>query len=460
MKLLDGSYGALIDDYLAGRVKPRIIKESKSRVVHRVERDGRAVYIKKFLDSGLRALIRDRAAHEAKVLGRLVDAGVGAAKPVAVGKGILVTAEIANARELGQVLKPSHIRDLARFVRAVHDAGVRDDDLHVGNILVSDQGFHLIDVHQATLKKLSGAERADGVAFLLHSLWTRITPARALALVYAYAGNRDPAFAHQVWKKFQEARQTYWIDRTKRCLKDGREFAVDGPWRLRRPMTRAEAESIASQPGRLVKELKNRRIRVVGRSAEAPRGSPATRSPAELFVKEHPRGLAEWENAHALEVRHLPTPKLWAAKRGVVIGEWHARAVPLWDYVKASWPTWSRSRRDAFLYKLARDVRRLHVRGCFHKDLKANNIIVEDGQILFIDLDRVKFALEIAERDRLFNLAQLNAAVGAPLTVGERLRFYRYYAGNNREWRMNWKRRVREIMKTTVARKHHWPSSR
>jgi tRNA A-37 threonylcarbamoyl transferase component Bud32 len=206
-------------------------------------------------------------------------------------------------------------------------------------------------------------------------------------------------------------------------------------------MTRTEAESIAAQPGRLVKELRNRRIRVVGNR----------------FVKEHPRAMAEWENGHALEVRHLPTPRLWAAKKGVVIGDWHARAVPLWDAVKACFPTWTRGRRNEFLFRLARDVRRLHVRGCFHKDLKANNIIVEGDQVLFIDLDRVRIGREADERERLFNLAQLNAAVGAPLTIGERLRFYRYYAGNNRAWRTGWKARVREIMKVTVARRHWWP---
>jgi hypothetical protein len=69
----------------------------------------------------------------------------------------------------------------------------------------------------------------------------------------------------------------------------------------------------------------------------------------------------------------------------------------------------------------------------------------------------VEFSREVGVKDRLFNLAQLNAAVGAPLTIGERLRFYRYYAGNNREWRTEWKVRVRAIMKTTVARGHHWP---
>ena len=441
----DPAYRALLDDYFAGRLPPQVVKESKVRVVRRVSRGPQAVYVKQFREKSLggrmRALVHDRAAHEFKILRRLVDAGVGAARPVALGKGLLATEEVPGARELRDVFAPAHLKPLAAFVRSVHDAGVRDDDLHIGNVLVNDRGFHLIDVHRAKIKSVSLPERAEGIAFLLHSLHTRITPSRALAFVYAYRGRRDPAFARLVWSAFQGVRRTYWASRTGRCLKEGTEFAVDGPWRLRKPMTRSEAEAVAGQPGRLVKELKNRRIRVVG-----------TR-----FVKEHPRAMAEWENAHALEVRHLSTPTLWAAKKGVVIGEWHARAVPLWDSVKASFPTWSRSRRNEFLCRLARDVRRLHDRGCFHKDLKANNIIVEGDQILFIDLDRVRIGREAGEAERLFNLAQLNAAVGAPLTIGERLRFYRYYAGNSREWRVEWKQRVREIMKTTRARKHWWP---
>jgi len=110
-----------------------------------------------------------------------------------------------------------------------------------------------------------------------------------------------------------------------------------------------------------------------------------------------------------------------------------------------------------FIGRLARLVRRMHRRGVYHRDLKANNILVRGDEFYVVDLDRVDFARHVPHEDCAWNLAQLNAAVGAPVTRTDRLRFFFAYAGNTRAIRMDWKRWVWEIMRNTILRGHHWP---
>jgi len=75
-----------------------------------------------------------------------------------------------------------------------------------------------------------------------------------------------------------------------------------------------------------------------------------------------------------------------------------------------------------------------------------------------VDVERARFAAEVGVEERIADLAQLNAALGAPVTFGDRLAFYRAYAGSDREWAVKWKERVRRIMEATRARRHRWPS--
>jgi len=166
-----------------------------------------------------------------------------------------------------------------------------------------------------------------------------------------------------------------------------------------------------------------------------------------------------WENAHGLALRGIDTPKLWTWDKTTVTGEW-IDSVDLHEYILNTYGTLTPADRKDFLFRLARLVRRMHDRGAYHGDFKAGNILVGEGRIVVIDLDRVRFSLDVSEKDRLFNLAQLNAAVTPPLTRTDRLRFLNLYIGrcvSMRARRDDW---VRAIMAATIARKHRWPGSR
>jgi tRNA A-37 threonylcarbamoyl transferase component Bud32 len=459
----------LVRAVLAGAHPSETVKENSARIVRRVAAPGGALYLKFFRDRGplaaIRRLVADRSSREFEALDHLRKSGVSAAEPVACGvhegRSFVLTREVAGARilkdlapSLDRAGRSAMVRELGRFVRSVHDAGVRDDDLHLGNILVTGEAaaprLTLIDVHRASLGAVDRSQRVRGLGFLLLAMRTYFSRADQRRFLRAYWGtDLSKSLLLDLRRAFRDAFARHAESRTARCLKSGREFERRDGFCLRRPLTAEEARRLMeATPVREVKRVGRRRLWLA-----AP----------DRFVREDPRAGRIWRNAHALAVRGVATPRLWAWSGDRLVGEWFPDAEPLSEYVASRFAGAPPSARRDFARRLARFVRGMHGSGAWHRDLKANNILVREGpggapEFLVVDVERARFAVEIAEEGRLADLAQLNAALGAPVTIGDRLAFYRAYAGSERDWAVGWKERVRRIMEATRARRHRWPA--
>src|SRR5688572_1589188 len=276
-----------------------VVKDNRVRAVYRWN----GLYIKRFkhpgLVQGVRGWLHDRALSEHRVLGELAKRGLDVPSPVAWAREgretYLFTREIPGALPLRAVpLTRPLLRDFAALVRRVHAAGLRHDDLHVGNVLLAEGKLWLIDVHRAALfSVLTPAEKVQSLAFVVLSFYTLVSETDVLRFLRAY-GDVD---VHEVWREFQRARERYWLDRQARVRQSGSDFEkVDGLM-LRRPYAEADARrALAAAPVKTVKELPGRRLWLAD---------------AKTFVKEGARDL--WYNGFAAETRGIPTPRLLAA---------------------------------------------------------------------------------------------------------------------------------------------------
>jgi tRNA A-37 threonylcarbamoyl transferase component Bud32 len=435
-----------IERWSRGEIRGEVVKENAARTVWRVAVGSPALYIKRFP----RELFRDRAKKEASMLKALEEAGIPCPRLAATGRddsnSYIITEEIPDAPLLRDLLERGGdaralVVALGHLVRNLQDAGFEHGDLHVGNILARDGTLYVMDVHRARKSaRLSASRRLDGLVFTAMS-FLELRPKADLARFLRAAGSDR---WKEAWARLQRALYRYYAGREKRCVEGGRGFGRTGRVYHR---TETEVERVLSW------------IRGGPRTPVKLEGTRGLwRSPDGLFLKQmrRGRGTRYWRNAHGLAVRGLPTPRLLAASDAWVVGEW-IEAPDLFGFITNEFGRFTRRDRDRFIEGLARMIRRLHQTGVVHGDLKATNVLVTEGGFLLVDLDRVRFCETVAEEDRIFNLAQLNAAVTPPLARTDRLRFLRAYFGSCASLRKAERRWIGEIMKITVARKHRWP---
>ncbi len=436
--------------WLRGELPSEVVKEGRARTVWRAGDRPPRLYVKRFPPE----LFRDRARAEARMLQALARAGIPCPRLVATARdrrgSYVMTEEVAGAAVLREALERGGpearrlVEALGGLVRRLQEAGFEHQDLHVGNVLARDGALYVMDVHRAARRsRLTEARRIANAAFAAMS-FLDLRPRSDVARFLRAAGFSGHGTWRRVWTRLRKELFRYYAGRTERCVEGGRGFGVrDGIYHRSDADVAAIEAWVRSGPMEPVK-------------VEGTRG--LYRSAQGLFLKRMRRGRAAryWRAAHGLAVRGLGTPRLLACGPTWVAGEW-VDAPDLHAFVRERGAGLGRRERDALLVRLARDLHRMHARGVFHGDLKATNVLVRGGDFLFVDLDAVRFREELTERERILNLAQLNASLAPPLTRTDRVRFLRAYGGPCASIRRDERRWTREVMRITAARRHRWP---
>jgi tRNA A-37 threonylcarbamoyl transferase component Bud32 len=438
-----------VERWFRGELPSEVVKRNDARTVWRAGSEAPRLYVKRFPPS----LFRDRATAEARMLQTLAQAGIPCPRLVATSRdssgSYVITEEVPDAPVLRELLdrggpgSPGLVTSLGRLVRRIQDAGIDHQDLHVGNVLARGGTLYVIDVHRASKRRFSDSRRIAGLAFTAMS-FLDLRPLSDVARFLRAAGLSDHRDWERVWMLLRRDLHRYYAGRGERCVKSGLGFGVhEGVFHRTEIDVAKIVRAVSSGPLEPVK-------------VEGTRGF--YRSPEGFFVKRMNRSSAVryWRAAHELAVRKLGTPRLFACGSSWVAGEW-LDSPDLHIFVRDEFGRLRRQERDALLRKFAREVCRLHLLGVRHKDLKAGNVLVRAGEFLFVDLDSVRFQVQVDERHRILNLAQLNASVTPPLTRTDRLRFLRAYFGFCASLRKEERRWAGEIMRVTVARRHRWP---
>ena len=475
------------------------------RRVVRVDAEAGPVVLKHFRARGVGAILKgllrtSPASQEWTTLGKVRCLGLPTPRPVALGEprrslyreGLLVTEALDGVLPLDEALfgegrvrghqRFEVIGGAARLLRQMHESGVSQWDLHLGNILARPQAggtdFFLVDLQRVRVRtRLRKATRWRDLA-VLHGGCFEASRSERLRFLKAYLEGPPPlpvnlrALAALLDRRGIAHRFRLWNWRKRRCVTENQEFCAVRVGRFsgfaRRASWSEALQRLFEEPGAIftrpgVEICKDSRT-TAGGIIPSPRGS--------LFVKRYnyqglgyalkdllrpSRARRVWVLANSLHMRGTPTPlphaylerrrfRVLLESYLIIEGVEGLGLLEFADRCHGSGQSFLGKRR--LTREIATLVRRLHDRGISHRDLKVQNLMVrgeglERARPLLLDLDGVRIG-RVSWRRRVRDLARLarDFSDHSPLTRTDRVRFLQAYLGSRDRypWKKLWQR--------------------
>lgn len=292
-----------------------------------------------------------------------------------------------------------------KFVHAMHDRGVIQDDLHLANLLVKRDPFELrlVDLHGTRVHaSLSHEERQHNVALLRVFLPIRVSP--------------------EIEARSRELRKRLLHERSRRCLRHNRDFARQRhgglKWQARLEFLSDAAQRVLAAPDEFLASratpLKTGQSSTVGKAdglvLKRYNLRKATNLLKDLFRASKAR--RSFRKAYHLELTGVPTARAIATAdrriaglltRSYLLMEEIPDATDLAKFFRAEGKPTPELIRNA-----ARLIARLHDEGFSHRDLKESNLVLSgDGRLHLIDLDGLSFQGNIPSQRAAADLARL-----------------------------------------------------
>jgi tRNA A-37 threonylcarbamoyl transferase component Bud32 len=483
------------------------VKANDQRTVFRVSLPNGSVYLKRCRVHRPRAWVRElfrppKAKLEFENAVAIQAHGIATTEPLAwagaeghwPGESWLVTRErnaVPFSDWLMRPLPPAERRLLARalasFFAHLHDAGVAHPDPHPGNLLVEtdrngEPTFVLIDLHAVTPGRSVPMAKSES-NLVLFNRWFQLRASRTDRLRFWLAYRRarscngiERIDAERIEIRTSRSNASFWARRFGRYRTNNREFervrSSAAAGYVYRTLPTAFVESFFSNPeapfeSPTKKVLKDSRTStVVEVRIETPSG------PFDAILKRFNRksllqiaknafrpspATRSWLLGHSLRDRGLPTPlPLLLAHRyrfgmpvvSYLLVEKVPGATGLSEAVAEAEALPPVARRQYFrrlAFDLGRLLRTMHDRHVSHRDLKAPNILLENGQTsTLIDLVGVRAGPAVPYATRVRDLARLNASfLNSPaVSRSDRLRALTAYLGvppkDGRSWKVWW----------------------
>lgn len=483
-----------------------VVKSGSHRTVYRVDAAECGLYVKHYharstVGRGKQLFRRSAARREYRNSVELARRGLPTATPLAFGEirrrgltaeSYFVSREIEGGRPLDALLfaeiadLPSRVQSrwrrvvtirLAEFCAAMHAAGVWQNDLHLGNILVRtlthecaensggqvDVELFLIDLPGVKFSPPLGWRRSrDSLAMLLAGLRERTSRSERRRFWRSYLAARPnlvlpPSTGHDLASAERDIDAAAWrhahrvvSSRDKRALRSNRDFqrmTIAG--RTVHAVADVSTELLAylaSDPEQPIREARHSPIKIShssvvvkseltlrsGNVAVAYKRSRVKTAGKRLLSPLRPsRALRGWMLGHALLQRGIATARplcVIEPRRGRdawLATEWvaGARNLHLYLWELAQRPLAERANRAAQCAAgLGRLIGRLHGWNIAHRDLKACNLVaVEEGsdvRVLLIDLDGIQRPRRLTLATRVRDLARLATSMSMHAWLG------------------------------------------
>lgn len=405
-----------------------LIKQRTVRSVFRGALDGVPVHVKVFRPDTLADRVRDfvrrdRGRAEHSHLRAAAELGLPVVEALAHGfaseegrlRSFVVTRTAAGVPFDFATASPTARHGAGALLRRLHDAGVRLDDLHPGNMLVGpDDAPRLLDLTSVRHgERADLRERARGLARFCAELDAGVLDPQARELLAGYlaAGAMPATFRAEAEAAVRRHRAAALAAFGRRATRECAHTTVDDRrrakprWHWRLPADaaiRAACEAFATAPPTPHKSGRRGAVWLT----------------PELAIKDRDAGAARklWRAAYWLDFAGVDAPAPVALRllggRGLVFSR-RAGQRSLADELAAAAPTSAAVLRDA--RQLGNSIGRLHAHGLGNRDLKFENLVRDDGAgaLTMVDHDGVRRQATTDARGQGADLGRLFAAYTA-----------------------------------------------
>jgi tRNA A-37 threonylcarbamoyl transferase component Bud32 len=432
-----------IKDMMSEIIDCQVVKQNNRRQVYHLRTTAGGYFLKRS------SLIRtkDRLRHfflprrrwaEWRNLHRLRNACIPAAKPMARGqskisrrKSYFVLTEQVPGTHL-PINSYTNARNLGQYLAFLHRRRIYHTDLNRNNFILNPEGqYYLLDAQQVYfLPWMPRKLRINNLGLIIFNLCLLDDPVPWVAK-FLEGYNQSLSLSANISEVIEAAQRHQYRrfrSRSKRCCKNSTRFEIIKNQHLHGYRRRdfhwgARELQQAEKNGKPLK----------GVHVLSHQGVCIKKQRRKFFHQN--RCLASWKMSQALEVRGIPVPRSLGYYKikdhCYFMADMLDDSLHLNTYLSAITDEVVKRRE---LKKLALWVKKFHDTDIWQRDFKSSNILCWRGQYYMVDLEGVRIR-RLTDRDRITNLAQLNASLSNAITIKDRLRFFEYYCADERSSR-------------------------